>query len=211
MPPRKEEPKKDHFVEWGFVLLVIGILILLWSYILRSFYVVSLWNAIVYWFLHFIWPILVVLSIILAVLAILGTIYNIRRLNAILEEEKKIYGPLPDEEPLPAEPVVEKNDKWERVMAHANSANASDWRQAIIEADVMLGEILRTEGYHGDSVGEMLRGVDRIELLSLDAAWEAHKVRNEIAHAGGDYELNERNTRRVILLYESVFKELKVI
>ena len=211
MPP-KEAPKKDHFVEWGFVLLVIGILVLLWSYILRSFYAVSILAALKYLIIHYLWPLFLVLCIIVAVLCIVGIVYNIRQINAIAEEEKKIYGPLPDEEPPPAQaPEVEKNVKWERVLAHANSASASDWRQAIIEADVMLGEVLRTEGYHGDSIGEMLKSVDRSDLLTLDNAWEAHKVRNEIAHAGGDYELNERNLKHVILLYESVFKELKVI
>ena len=75
----------------------------------------------------------------------------------------------------------------------------------------MLDELLRAQGYHGDSVGEMLKGVEKSDMLTLDNAWDAHKVRNQIAHAGSDYLLNERDAKRIITLFESVFKEFKII
>jgi len=76
---------------------------------------------------------------------------------------------------------------------------------------VMLEELLRTIGYNGESVGEMLKSVDKNEFLTIEDAWEAHKVRNAIAHSGGDFQLNERETKRVIALFEKVFKEFQVI
>ena len=82
---------------------------------------------------------------------------------------------------------------------------------AIIEADVMLEELLETAGYVGGSVGEMLKSVDKNEFLSIESAWEAHKIRNSVAHSGGNFQLNERETKRVIALFEEVFKEFGVI
>lgn len=216
MADKKEEPKKDLFVEVMFILLVFGIIILLWSYILASLFAgygsaADIWHSIVAWFFKYIWPIIIVFGVILGLLAVVGIAYNFRKLKALAAEEREIYGPPPGKEDEAAMPIVNKNAKWERVLTHINSANASDWRLAIIEADIMLDELLRAQGYHGDSLGEMLKAVERSDMLTLDNAWEAHKIRNEIAHAGSDYLLNERDAKRAVGLFESVFKEFKII
>lgn len=211
MADKKDDKPKDHFVEVMFVLLCFGIIILLWTEILKGFFnsFSDLWAAIVAFILTYLWPLIIILGIIIGILCIIGIIYNYRKIMEIVEEEKKIYGPFPEEATMT--PVVNKNGKWERVLKHLNSPNAGDWRIAIIEADVMLDELLRAQGYHGDSVGDMLKGVEISDFTTLDNAWEAHKVRNQVAHAGGDYLLNEREVKRVISLYESVFQEFKII
>lgn len=99
------------------------------------------------------------------------------------------------------------NQKWKQVEAHISSSNPSDWRLAILEADIMLGDMLNKIGYQGDSIGEQLKGVEESDFLTLQDAWEAHKVRNQIAHQGSDYALNDRDARRIIGLYKKVFSE----
>lgn len=215
MPPKKESPK-DQIVEYGFPILVMIFIVIVWSMILNYFFVrqfgpyATIWNSIVAWFLHYIWPIVIALSIIASILAIIGIVRSYVGLKKINEEERQIYGPTP--EALKAEePVTNKNERWDNALAHLNSANASDWRLAIIEADIMLDELLRAQGYHGDSTGEMLKGIEKSDMLTLDVAWEAHKVRNQIAHAGSDYYLTEREAKRVMSLFEQVFREFKII
>src|SRR5437016_4422889 len=44
------------------------------------------------------------------------------------------------------------NERWERILALASSVNPSDWRRAILEADIMLGSVLAQAGYPGESV-----------------------------------------------------------
>ena len=51
----------------------------------------------------------------------------------------------------------------------------------------------------------------KVNFKSIDLAWEAHKVRNNIAHAGVNFELTEREARKAFVMYESVLKDLKVI
>lgn len=103
------------------------------------------------------------------------------------------------------------NKKWQEVQAHINSPNPSDWRLAILEADIMLGEILEKMGYQGDSIGDKLKGIEKSDFLTLDDAWEAHRVRNQVAHEGSDFQLNDRDAKRIIGLYQKVFSEFYYI
>ena len=97
-------------------------------------------------------------------------------------------------------------------MAHLESTNPSDWRLAILEADIMLEEMVSAmPNLHGENLGERLRAVEASDFTTIDKAWEAHKVRNQIAHQGADFLLSEREARRVLMLYRDVFNEFRFI
>lgn len=168
----------------------------------------SIWDAIVAFFFNGFLPVMRVVAFIVSGFAIWGIMHNMEHLNAINKEEREFYS---TQKSSDAEATPLKNDKWERVIAHLNSANAADWRLAIIEADVLLDELLKSAGYHGETLGERLKSVERSDFLTIDNAWEAHRVRNQVAHQGADFPLNEREAKRAIALYESVFKEFKII
>lgn len=104
-----------------------------------------------------------------------------------------------------------KNAKWENVLFHLFEPNVADWRLAIIEADLMLETLLDQLAYKGDSIGEKLKTVDREKFKTLSSAWEAHIVRNKIAHEGLDFNLSQHEAKRVIALYEEVFREFAYI
>lgn len=178
---------------------------------LRSGVSGDLWTRMVDYFLDHIWPIWKIIAAIISALSIWGIIRNMWKLQAINVEDNKIYNPVPVVSASEKKVVEQKNDRWEKILKYANSDSVSDWRMAIIEADVMLEELLRATGYHGESIGEMLKSVEKGDFTTLDEAWEAHKVRNAVAHSGGDFQLNERETKRTIALFEKVFREFGVI
>ncbi|HWH16369.1 MAG TPA: hypothetical protein VNU25_02185 [Candidatus Paceibacterota bacterium] len=99
------------------------------------------------------------------------------------------------------------HSRWAHVVSLISSPHESDWRQAIIEADIMLDDLLSQLGYVGESVGEKLKAVDPDRFHTLQNAWDAHKVRNEIAHSGSAFRLEEHTAHRTIALYESVMRE----
>jgi hypothetical protein len=107
--------------------------------------------------------------------------------------------------------ILPENVRWEHVKTLMASANENDWRQAIIEADIILEEMLTIQGYHGEGVGEKLKQVEPADMYSLNDAWSAHKVRNAIAHAGSGYTLTERDARVAIAQFENVFREHNLI
>ena len=114
-------------------------------------------------------------------------------------------------ETVQADLPSEQSQKWQQVVMHSNSQNNAEWRLSILEADVMLDEMLDTLGYHGESMGDKLKNVDKADFKTIDLAWEAHKTRNAIAHEGADFLITQRDTKRVIGLYEQVFKEFLYI
>jgi len=114
---------------------------------------------------------------------------------------------------IPVEGQLEKtkNDRWDKILQYINSHNESDWRLAILEADNMLDDLTKKLGYQGENLGERLKSVDISVFSTIDYAWEAHKVRNKIAHEGAGYILNHYEAKRVIVLFERVFKDFNFI
>ncbi|MFA5934239.1 MAG: hypothetical protein WC795_03420 [Candidatus Paceibacterota bacterium] len=145
---------------------------------------------------------------ILAVFLIAIILYCLIRIHEIRKEEKK---KLKTREIIDIEPKPMKNEKWAQVEEHAASNNPSDWRLAIIEADTMLDDLLKTLLPHGENLGERLKAMEPSDFPKLQQAWEAHKVRNRIAHEGSDFNLSRPEARRIINLYEEVFHDTHYI
>ncbi len=171
----------------------------------KNFDIIAILNTFIHW-VNTIKPYTVALTIFLLYIFFYSTI---RLWQVELAEEKKFHSriALKQAENLSADQDTELNDKWIKVQAHINSDNPAEWRLAVLEADIMLGDILEKMGYQGDSIGDKLKSVDKSDFLTLDSAWDAHKVRNQIAHEGTDFQLNEREAKRVIELYKKVFGE----
>ena len=100
-----------------------------------------------------------------------------------------------------------KNPRWELIVSLVSSASDSDWRRAILEADIMLSVLLTERGYVGETVGEQLKVANPLQFTTLDIAWQAHRMRNAVAHLGEAFPLTERDARATIDQYRRVFEE----
>lgn len=108
----------------------------------------------------------------------------------------------------PSSKDYDDHPKFAVIQGYMSSQSEALWRIGIMEADNLLFEVLRDKGYQGEGVGEMLKSAS---FRTIDLAWDAHKIRNRIAHDGSDFELTEREAKRAFVLYESVFRDLKVV
>ena len=102
------------------------------------------------------------------------------------------------------------NDNWQKLVDYTDSDNEANWKLAIIEADKILDELVKKMGYDGEDLGSRLRAVEPSDFLSLEDAWEAHRIRNKIAHEAG-FTLTKREAKRVLGLFEKVFREFDYI
>jgi hypothetical protein len=152
-------------------------------------------------------------STVLSVILLIGIISLVIRIKRVSEEEaaKLSVTVVPAYAAAAHVPDTKLAEKWNKILTHVDSANQNDWLLAIIEADIILGEILDKMGYRGEGIGEKLKRVEKSDFRTLDSAWEAHKVRNAIAHQGSDFVINQREAKRVISLYKDVFEEFYYI
>jgi ribulose-phosphate 3-epimerase len=128
-----------------------------------------------------------------------------------LEEIKDLTPPIPGL-PVGQSPKVQNvsNRRWKNIQMLINSHNTNDWKQAIMEADIILDEMLDKMGYHGETIGDKLKQIEPSDFITLNQAWEAHKIRNQVAHTGS-YVLSREEAERTIKLYEEVFREFYFI
>lgn len=221
MPPKKEEKKAE---DWnltpteGVIALILFLALLssvapaVWGYIRSgelSFFGIELSGAFEF-FRAYSW-LFKAFGFVVAGAAALATFILVRKKDAVWQAEKeKIY---PDNmvvsvgEP-PKNPMAER---WEKIVKKSESDHPSDWRIAVIEADIILSDLLDNLRLPGETIGEKLKAVERSDFVTIDLAWEAHKARNMIAHEGSDFMINKREVRRIISLYEAVFKEFCLI
>lgn len=104
-----------------------------------------------------------------------------------------------------------RNPHFESIENLALSNHNADWRVAIIEADLLLEDTLTKRGYTGKGLGEMLTNMGQNAFQTYSYAWQAHKVRNNIAHGGMNYELTKEETMRTIQMYRAVMQEFDAV
>lgn len=163
-------------------------------------------SIIIAWLAH-LWLWITAIGYILSVIGIFIVVYCTVRLFELREREHKFYTTLI----VAPDAAGGTHPRWERIQALVGGDGPSQWREAIIEADIMLDDVLTQKGYEGAGVGEKLKSADPTRFTTLQDAWEAHKVRNQIAHQGSTFDLSDMVAQRTIAHYESVFRELKVI
>lgn len=160
-----------------------------------------------------------VFATLLVVILITIILYCLVRLYEIEQEGKPKKESIIKSTPMPdlpgavfvdrPEPIV--NPTWTSVRSKLLSDNQSDWRLAIIEADIYLDRVLDQKGFYGDTLGDKFKQITPEQLPSIQIAWEAHRVRNRIAHDGTGFVLTMPEARRVLSYYEIVFRDLGVI
>lgn len=209
---KKAGPKKVDVVE---EILFILLLFVMFSALFRRLYVFLSSNlgnvnpdSFAGYFYSHIAPVLKLFSFGISALSFVGILYALSQLTKITILENEIFHPAHFSLALEEQA---KNKRWERVLEHMNSVSPNDWKFAILEADIILDDLLSTMRYHGETVADKLKSVEKSDFNTIEEAWEAHKVRNSIAHEGAEFLISEREARRVIALYQKVFEEFKFI
>jgi len=155
------------------------------------------------------WPLIMAFSFLFGLLLLAIGIYLYRKLNEVKKMDAKVFGTVRIKKSDEEDNL--KNERWVSLLSLLDSDSPSDWKNAILEADIILDEMTKKMGYHGDTLGERLNSVEKSDFLTLNLAWEAHKVRNSIAHEGSNFLLSKREAKRVINLYRQVFEEFEFI
>jgi len=143
------------------------------------------------------------LSLVLFVLFLINFIKTDRLVRTRVNLLKSLVPPKSTEEnPL--------GSRWEEIQKHLNSTKEAEWKFAVIEADTLVDSLLKASGYPGDTMGDRLKNINKVQIVTLDGLWEAHKIRNRLAH-DISYFLRYGEAKRAVQLYEKTLKELNAL
>lgn len=161
------------------------------------------------YFLKF-WSVYKIFAAVFSLALLYGIVYSVNRIKQIRTEERIKLDELTEKTLLDSQGNP-TNERWAQIKRHIDSTNENDWKLAILEADIILGEMLSKIGYSQENIGEKLKAVEKSDFNTIDKAWEAHKFRNSIAHEGSNFTITQREAKKVISLFEDVFKEFEYL
>ena len=106
-------------------------------------------------------------------------------------------------------PKKRAGEAWAAVQKHFFAGDPNDLKIAVMEADNILNDALRYAGIRGTNLGEKLKNIKCSHMPNLEDVWDAHKLRNEIAHET-NFTLKRDTVERALDAYGAALKNLGV-
>ncbi len=99
--------------------------------------------------------------------------------------------------------------RWQGIEKLLWDKEEMKWRTAVIEADKLLDQVLKSMTLPGKDLGERLR-LAVAKYPQLRQVWWAHKVRNQLVHES-DFVLNYRLAKAAVLTFKAGLRDLGVL
>ncbi len=114
----------------------------------------------------------------------------------IAEKYKKIQQQIVSNEDL--------NQRLQAILAYQKSPDLNELKVAIIEADVLLEEILRLQGFSGDTLSGLLAEASLAAIPGVDRLWRFHRFRNVLVH-DSSFTLSVKQGQDILKLLQDAF------
>lgn len=98
---------------------------------------------------------------------------------------------------------------WRYVNELMTSEDDHAWTKAIFEADKLLEWSLGLTGVSGKGLGEKLRN-GRKSIRNIDDVWNAHKLRNRLAHEM-NMQINKYEAVNAVKSFETAIRNLGLL
>lgn len=97
------------------------------------------------------------------------------------------------------------SERWLTIQATA-ATGGNGLRHAVSEADKLLDYVMKGSGYRGNTMADRLRHAQK-KLSDRNATWEAHKLRNALAHEVG-FDLVPTQAKQALAAFEQALRDL---
>jgi len=98
--------------------------------------------------------------------------------------------------------------RWDEIINKYTSPKTTDsMRLAVLESDSLVDKYLKDLRFPGEHFADRFAYMDKQQLKSVDGVWDAHRVRNEIAH-GKNVSIGDAAT--ALKKYEAFFREIGI-
>ncbi len=98
--------------------------------------------------------------------------------------------------------------KWQEIEQLMHLGSPSNYSRAVLEADKLLDHILKGFRAPGMTMGDRLKASqNRFSKEGYNAAWQAHKVRNELVH-NSEFQVMDYTAKSAISNFKKAIDEL---
>ena len=105
--------------------------------------------------------------------------------------------------------VDKYRSRWLAIEQSLDRDKPEAMPMAVLNADKLVDQALRDRGTPGNTMGERMKAA-KSKWSRADAVWEAHKLRNRIAHEA-DMTLSYDQARRALAGFKRALKDLGAI
>ena len=88
--------------------------------------------------------------------------------------------------------------------------NPQSSNMSVVEGDKLLDKALLEMGLSGRTMGERLKKCGKEKFSQTNAVWNAHKLRNQIAHEPG-FKLEYHQAKHALAIYKQALRDLGAI
>ena len=106
------------------------------------------------------WSFIMFYSFLISVVLLIGILYVRYKMKPVAQKDSEIFDTVVSSAG-DSEFVEIKNERWEKIVRYVNSDSQAEWRMAILDADVILDEMITKMGYVGEGIGEKLKQVEK--------------------------------------------------
>lgn len=98
---------------------------------------------------------------------------------------------------------------WLKIENGLDKSNEATYQFAVLAADRLVDQALKEIGVDGKTMGDRLKNSKKY-FSDVNKVWEAHKVRNQIAHEV-DAKINTLGLKRALAIFKKALKDLGAI
>ena len=99
--------------------------------------------------------------------------------------------------------------KYLQIENSLRREEASSYHLSVLSADKLLDQALRESGVKGQTMGERMKNCNA-KFSDANGVWNAHKLRNRIAHET-DAPMNYEESRRAVANFKRALKDIGAI
>jgi hypothetical protein len=99
--------------------------------------------------------------------------------------------------------------RWEAIKKRLENQEEKEFKIAIIEADEMIGDLVKRMGYPGENLGEVFKSIPETQIESIAKVSKAHEIKNRIIH-DENFPISLGLARETLGYYEEFLDEFEV-
>lgn len=99
---------------------------------------------------------------------------------------------------------------WNQIVERSKSPKMENWKLAIMEADKITDEIIKSAGFRAETMDERMDQVGPEVIPNIEELREIHKIRHKIAREP-DFKITREETIEILKTYKKTFQEMGLL